>query len=123
RSRGLGPERLQGHALPMKHPPAAALALLVTAAIGTIAASTLAEKPGVPACVKWGKQVVSTPTGYNHVVWIDDTCDAPAACVVSTDVAPDPISTTVPAKKKVELTTFRGSPASEFTAKVSCKLE
>jgi len=108
---------------PMKHPPAAALALLFAAAIGTTAASTLADKPGVPACVKWGPLVVSTPTGYNHVVWIDNACDAPAACSISTDIAPDPVSATVPAKQKVELTTFRGSPSYEFKAKVSCKLE
>jgi hypothetical protein len=104
----------------MKHPLPAALALL---AAGTIAASSLADKPGVPACVKWGPLTVSTPTGYNHVVWIENECSAPAACTLSTDVAPDPIEATVAAKEKAELTTFRGSPASEFKAKVSCKLQ
>ena len=60
--------------------------------------------------------------GYDHVVIIENGCEKAAECVISTDVAPEPITATVPARSKVELTTFRGSPASVFTPKVECKL-
>jgi hypothetical protein len=96
----------------MKLLRAAPLALLV------LSAPAFAEKN--PACVRWWGQTVSAGIGYNHVVGIQNGCDKPAACVVSTDVAPDPIRATVPAKEKVELVTFRGSPASTFKPKVEC---
>ena len=102
----------------MKLPRAALLALF---GLGALAAPARAEK--TPACVRWWGQVVSAGLGYNHVVGIENGCDRSAACVVSTDVAPDPIQATVPAKQKVELVTFRGSPASTFKPKVECKLQ
>jgi hypothetical protein len=96
----------------MKLLRAAPLALLV------LSAPALADKN--PPCIRSWAQVVRTAFGYNHVVGIQNGCDRPASCVVSTDVAPDPIQATVPAKEKVELTTFRGSPATTFKPKVEC---
>jgi hypothetical protein len=95
-------------------------ALLGTLGIG-LAVPARAEK--TPACIRWWGQTVSTPGGYNHVVGIDNGCDRPASCAVSTDVAPDPIQASVPARQKVELVTFRGSPASAFKPKVTCTLQ
>ncbi len=65
--------------------------------------------------------MVARALGYDHVVVIDNGCDRAAACTVSTDVAPDPIQATVDAKKTVELTTFRSSPASTFKPKVEVR--
>jgi hypothetical protein len=94
--------------------------LVGTLGVG-LAVPAWAEK--TPACIRsWG-QVVSTLAGYNHIVGIDNGCDRPASCVVSTDLAPDPIQASVPARQKVELVTFRGSPASTFKPKVSCTLQ
>ena len=114
----------------------AALALL---AVSALASAAYAEKtpvtmgaplgaapssaPKPPACVKWSTQVVSTAAGHNHVVAIENGCERPAACVVSTDVAPDPIQATVQPRQRVELVTYRGSPASTFRAKVECTLQ
>jgi hypothetical protein len=89
--------------------------------LGALAAPAHAED--TPACVRWWGQTVRAGVGYNHVVGIENTCDRAAACVVSTDVAPDPIQATVSPKQKVELTTFRGSPSYAFKAKVTCKLQ
>lgn len=99
-------------------PRAALLALL---GVGALAVPARAEK--TPACVRWWGKVVSTVSGYNHVVGIENGCEKPAACVISTDVAPDPIQATVPAKQKVELVTFRGSPSSTFKPTVNCTLQ
>ena len=102
----------------MKHPRAALLAVLALAAL---APAAFAQK--TPACVKWWQQTVSTATGYNHVVGIENGCDKPVACAVSTNVAPDPIRVTVAPKEKTELVTFRGSPSYEFKAKVECAFQ
>jgi hypothetical protein len=87
--------------------------------LGATAATVRAENP---PCITWRSQVVLALVGHNHVVVIENGCNKPATCVVSTDVAPDPIQATVPAKQKVELVTFRGSSSSTFKAKVDCTL-
>jgi hypothetical protein len=97
-----------------------ALTLAVLSALGLPGAAAHADPAGTPACVKfWGQPIPSGP-GYNHVVTIENGCERAVACVVSTDVAPDPIQATVESKKRVELTTFRGSPARVFTPRVKC---
>ena len=93
------------------------------ALLGLLALASTARAGKTPACVRWWGQPVSTATGYNHVVGIENGCDRPVACVISTNVAPDPITASVPAKQKIELVTFRGSPSSAFTPKVECTLQ
>lgn len=102
----------------MKRLCATTLAIL---ALGATTATVRAERKA-PACITWRSQAVLAPLGRNHVVTIENGCDKPASCIVSTDVAPDPIQATVPAKQTVELVTFRGSPSSTFTAKVECSI-
>jgi len=96
--------------------PGAALALLA------LSPATQAETKPTPACIKSRGDVRARALGYDHVVVIENGCDKAAACVVSTDVAPEPLQVTVEAKKTVELTTFRSSPASEFKPRVECRL-
>jgi hypothetical protein len=105
----------------MKHPRAALASFAPLVALVALSPAALAQK--TPACVRWWQQTVAAGIGYNHVVGIENSCDKPAACVVSTDVAPDPIKATVGPKQKTELVTFRGSPASTFKAKVECTLQ
>jgi hypothetical protein len=108
----------------MKHPRAALATLAALAALLALASAADAQdKKGTPACVHWSGLTVATAVGYNHVVEIENTCDKPAACVVSTDVAPDPIKATVASKEKTELVTFRGSPSYTFKPKVECTLQ
>ncbi len=102
----------------MKTRGALPLALLASFAL---AAPAWADK--TPACVRWSQETVHAGIGYNHVVSIENTCDRPVTCTVSTDVAPEPIRVSVPGKQRVDLTTFRGSPASTFRAKVACSFD
>jgi hypothetical protein len=101
----------------MKH---VCVALVVLAPLALVALAPAARADKTPACVRWWQQTVAVGYGYNHVVGIENTCDKPVACAVSTDVAPDPIKATVAPKEKTELVTYRGSPASTFKAKVEC---
>lgn len=71
-------------------------------------------------CVRWSQQVVYLGLGYNHLVHLKNTCKAAAACQVTTDVNPDPIAVELVPQQKTTVTTFRGSPARVFQAKVSC---
>jgi hypothetical protein len=75
-----------------------------------------------PACIHWWSRAVGG-MGYNHVVGIENGCDKPAACTVSTDVAPSPVQATVPAKERVDVMTFRGSPTTVFKPNVACTLQ
>jgi hypothetical protein len=102
----------------MKLLPTASLAL-----VGVLGLVPGARAEKTPTCVRsWG-QTVATGPGYNHVVHVENGCERPVACVISTDVAPDPIQATVPAKESTELVTFRGSPSYTFKPHVECKLQ
>jgi 6-phosphofructokinase len=104
----------------MRYP--AALSLL-TLAIVALAPATRAQQKSTPSCIKsWG-EARARALGYDHVVVIENGCDKPAACVITTDVAPEPIQATVEPKQRVELTTFRNSPATAFKPKVECKVK
>jgi hypothetical protein len=100
--------------------------LLHVAAVALLAQSAFSLRAwahGTPSCVHWSGITVATAVGYNHVVRIDNACDRAATCTVSTDVAPTPIQAAVPPKQRVELVTFRRSPAYTFKARASCILQ
>jgi hypothetical protein len=81
-----------------------------------------AGAPPMPACIHHRAESRYVPYGYNHVVIIENGCSKPAACVVSTDVVPQPQNVEVPAGKAAEVTTFMGSPQQSFTPRVRCTL-
>jgi hypothetical protein len=77
------------------------------------------DAPPRPPCVDVST-FVRYSVGYDHVVRIDNGCDKDVACVVRTNVNPDPIAVDVAAGKTEYVVTYRGSPAREFTADVRC---
>jgi hypothetical protein len=58
--------------------------------------------------------------GYNHIVHLRNLCDAPAECIVTTDVNPEPSKVSVAPGRETEVNTFLGSPARVFVPKVAC---
>jgi hypothetical protein len=92
----------------------------IGALILTLAAD--AGAPAMPACIHFKAESRYVPYGYNHIVVIENGCSKPAACIVSTDVVPQPQNVDVPAGKAVEVTTFMGSPQRSFTPTVRCTL-
>ncbi|APR85580.1 Hypothetical protein A7982_10929 [Minicystis rosea] len=99
----------------------ALLASFVAVAVMAHAKATVAQTKPELTCVKSSGEARARALGYDHVVTIENGCDKAVACTVSTDVAPEPIQATVDAKKTIELTTFRNSPASVFKPKVGCR--
>lgn len=77
---------------------------------------------GVTDCIRFWPEARYGALGYNHIVHVQNGCDANAECRVSTDVNPQPVSVQVPGRKQVEVNTFLGSPAREFTPRVECKM-
>ena len=75
-----------------------------------------------PSCIRWTKQARWANYGYDHLVHIKNGCSSAAKCSVTTNVRPQAVHVTVPVQKTVTVVTFRGSPASEFTAQVTCTL-
>jgi len=102
----------------------AALALFLMPALVSPAAAedASAKQPDTPACIQWRTEVRYANYGYDHWVIIHNGCERRAACVVSTDVSPQPIHVGVPAGRTKQVLTFRGSPAREFSAHVVCRL-
>jgi hypothetical protein len=93
-------------------------------AAGADAGSDAPSKdPDVPVCMTVSSYVVNSAPGFDHVVRLASECDAPAHCVVSTDVAPDPVEVDVPAHETREVVTFRGAPGPAFQARAKCRLE
>ena len=86
-------------------------------------AAAQGERAKAAVCVKWTATARASGYGYNHVVEIQNTCELPASCDVSTNVNPDVMHVDVAPKASTEVVTFQGSPSREFTAKVDCKLE
>ena len=92
-------------------------------ALGALGAPVVhAEPAALPACIKVRARAQYGAYGYDHIVSIHDGCDKTAACVVRTDVNPDPISVRVAPGATEEVVTFRGSPSYEFHATVRCEL-
>jgi hypothetical protein len=58
--------------------------------------------------------------GYDHIVHIHSSCDVELSCTVRTNVNPSPVEASVPPHGRVEVLTWRGSPARTFTATVDC---
>ncbi|MCA9598701.1 MAG: hypothetical protein KC776_35565 [Myxococcales bacterium] len=95
---------------------------LALAATSGVAPAEPAEPAALPACIKVRARAQYGAYGYDHIVSIHDGCDKTAACVVKTDVNPDPLSVRVAPGKTEEVVTFRGSPSYTFHATVRCEL-
>jgi len=81
------------------------------------------KDPDVPACMTVSAYVVNAAPGFDHVVRLASRCDELARCVVTTDVAPDPIDVDVPPHETREVVTFRGAPGPAFRERAKCRLE
>lgn len=77
----------------------------------------------VPDCIQYEGKAHYGAYGYNHFVIIRNGCTRDARCEVSTDVSPETQRVTVPKGETKEVSTFVGSPAREFTPKVTCTLQ
>jgi hypothetical protein len=80
--------------------------------------STAPKKPG--GCVDVSTEASFASVGYDHIVTLKCACKKTMACSVKTNVNPDPASVTLAPGETESVTTWRGSPAREFTADVTC---
>lgn len=80
-----------------------------------------AAAPAKLECVAYRTEAYFASVGYDHLVHLTNNCDKTATCTVSTNVNPDAASVSLAPGEKQTLVTWRGSPAREFTAVVSCQ--
>ncbi|MCA9646247.1 MAG: hypothetical protein KC492_36405 [Myxococcales bacterium] len=108
-----------------------ALALVPGARVA-LAASTSTPPPQEPAelakatgqsCVEYTTQVVYRNYGYDHLVQLRSACQKPVTCHVASDSNPSGVDQSLAPGQSESVLLFRGSPASEFTASVSCRPE
>jgi hypothetical protein len=96
----------------------------LTLALATLAAPSPATTAGAPvvlSCVKYRGEARPWGIGFKHVVILESGCTVTAECSVSTDVNPEPVVVTVPAKESREVVTFLSSPARAFVPSVVCR--
>jgi hypothetical protein len=74
------------------------------------------------SCVDYRAEARYSGVGYDHLVHISNQCEKAVRCDVSTNVNPDKVQVVVASKATETVLTWRGSPAREFTAAVSCRL-
>lgn len=94
--------------------------MLLWPALLTVLASATPSPLQNESCVRTWLEVRYRNFGYDHVVHLVSECQAQVVCRVSTNSNPDGLEVVVPAGEAVEVITFVGSPAREFTASVSC---
>jgi hypothetical protein len=95
-----------------------ALALFTLAQPGRTADPTATT---VLSCVRYRAEARPWGYGYKHVVVLTSECTVTAECTVSTDVNPQAVVVSVPAKEMREVVTYLSSPASAFVATVICR--
>lgn len=80
-----------------------------------------AQSQGRSGCVEFRGEARYRNYAYDHIVILESLCDKRMLCDVSTNVNPNPIRVSIHPRESLEVTTFRGSPAREFTATVHCE--
>jgi hypothetical protein len=95
------------------------LALLLT----PLSLAAEQAEPDFPACVRVSAFARYGAYGYDHIVTVGNGCEQPATCAVATNVNPSPILVRVEPGQEESVVTFRGSPSSQFSATVRCKLQ
>lgn len=79
------------------------------------------ESDPVLTCVESWPEARYRAYGYDHIVHLRSRCRVTADCTVTTDVSPEASRAVVRPAEHVEVLTFRGSPAREFTPTVVCR--
>lgn len=108
---------------------AAGLCVLGAVLGAPVLAATSGSEPALPAanaqgeaCVSFTTQAIYNNYGYDHWVQLSSACAREARCKALSDVNPDGVEVSVEAGKSASALLFRGSPASEFKAQVTCSL-
>lgn len=102
---------------------AVALTVLGAALGGMALASSASAQNQVPDCVTVRAIVRYGAGAYNHWVRVENGCERRVRCQIATNVNPDPIAATIDPGQNREVMTFMGSPAREFTPRVTCQQE
>jgi hypothetical protein len=92
----------------------------VVAGLATTVTARADAPPAKHACVTVRAEAPYRGSGYDHLVKLQNHCDRPVKCAVSSDVNPEGAVVTVAAKSHAEVLLWRGSPARTFKARVRC---
>src|SRR5262245_30522901 len=95
--------------------PVAGLAVLLIPSV------TRSAEPAPKACVAIQAEAPYRGSGYDHIVKLESHCQKPVKCHVASDVNPEGVDVALAPKERTEVLLWRGSPASTFKARVSCR--
>lgn len=94
---------------------------LVTGTAVATATELNSGTAGPAKCVSWSTEAKMDAYGYDHYVTLESKCAAAVTCEVKTTTNPQATSATVRPGSSVRLLIWRGSPARELTAEVTCQ--
>lgn len=95
------------------------IAALNVAAAG-VAVALNSGSAGPSSCVSWSSEAKMDAYGYDHFVNLESKCPAQVSCAITTSTNPQSTTVTLAAGEQKRVLIWRGSPARELTAQVTC---
>ena len=96
------------------------LLVLASSTAGALAQAGLEVTGTRPQCVAVRAEARMQAYGFDHFVAVRNGCAQPVVCTVTTSVNASPTAVQLAPGESRETLTWRGSPASVFTANVDC---
>jgi hypothetical protein len=75
---------------------------------------------GPAGCVSWSTEAKMDAYGYDHFVHLESKCSVSVDCTITSSTNPAAVRATLAAGAKQRVLIWRGSPASQLTASVTC---
>lgn len=75
---------------------------------------------GPKNCVSWSAEAKMDAYGYDHFVNLESKCQIAVDCIIVSSTSRDPVRARLSAGAKQRVLIWRGSPARELTASVTC---
>lgn len=93
-------------------------ALSVAAGLVTVALN--AGSAGPSNCVAWSTETKMDAYGFDHFVNLESKCPVAVACDITSSTNPQTVHANVKPGEKQRVLVWRGSPARELSAEVTC---
>ena len=101
-------------------------AMLVLLGVGlashAMAGGAASGTAGPSGCVSWSAQARPAGFAFDHTIDLESRCQAVVTCDIRSSTNPQSMTATLQPSDKKTLLIWRGSPAREVTAEVTCRV-
>ena len=99
-----------------------AVGLIASGVAASAAVALNAGNAGPKDCIAWSTEAKMDAYGYDHFVNLESKCAAAMTCEIKTSTNPQPTRATVQPGHNQRVLIWRGSPARELSAEVTCEV-